>query len=78
MQLLELSSGELGVLATGIYVVDEGQHVLAGPFAEVSDAILWIDHNAVGAAWAAGARSSIPQSTANSRRIVTAHRAGPA
>ena len=46
MQLLELSPGELGVRTTGIYVVDEDQQVLAGPFAEVSDAIFWIDQNA--------------------------------
>ena len=43
MELLELDPPQLGVLAAGIYVIDDdGAQVLAGPFADETEALAWI------------------------------------
>jgi hypothetical protein len=44
MEILELTPCELGVDSAGVYVVDDdGQHVLAGPFASEIAALIWIN-----------------------------------
>ncbi len=46
MQLLQLSSRELGVAIGGIYVVDDEEiHILAGPFATEAGGVSWIEHH---------------------------------
>jgi hypothetical protein len=43
MELLELAPPQLGVTDSGIYVIDDdGAQVLAGPFAEETEALAWI------------------------------------
>ena len=47
MELLHLSPPHLGVRLPGIYVLDdEGDRVLAGPFAAAREAVTWIEMTA--------------------------------
>ena len=48
MELLHLSPPQHGVHLSGIYVLDdEGDQVLAGPFAAPRKAVLWIEMTAL-------------------------------
>ena len=42
MELLDLQPPEYGVRSTGIYIIDDGLRVFAGPFESEVTAIAWI------------------------------------
>ena len=45
MEILDLSPREFGVTERGVYVLDDEEHVIAGPFHTEGEALRWIEES---------------------------------